>query len=289
MKNRRVRGFTLVELLVVIGIIALLISMLLPALNKARQSANNVTCLSRLRQIGLGVQMYAQANQGMLPYGYAPFYLENTASNGKDPCYTDWSYLVTAAMRGGSGLAADSAFKSATLAFRRKAFTDVDTVPGTDSELDYSAHPRLMPAIRCGTGASSASYDPATGGQYPCYKLGQVRHASEIVMVMDGAQLLPPGANGSAFANAKALVLDWTRLARGFNIWAEDPAHQPFNAGTNTDSIGYSGNWAQMRFRHLNNHSGNFLFVDGHVESRRYNSQFKSEIKLQNFLVDLKK
>src|SRR5262245_63037310 len=63
------RGFTLVELLVVIGVVAALAALLLPALASASDRARRTACLSNLRQVGIAVQAYAADNSGRIPYG----------------------------------------------------------------------------------------------------------------------------------------------------------------------------------------------------------------------------
>ena len=65
--NRATRAFTLVELLVVIGILAAMIALLLPVVSKARRQAAQVTCLSNLRQLGIAFILYAHENGGRVP------------------------------------------------------------------------------------------------------------------------------------------------------------------------------------------------------------------------------
>ncbi len=65
--RRRRRAFTLVELLIVIGIIATLIAILLPVLSRVRVAANRAACASNMRQIGIALVMYANENKGAIP------------------------------------------------------------------------------------------------------------------------------------------------------------------------------------------------------------------------------
>src|SRR6266568_3508217 len=67
MRSLRRTGFTLIELLVVIAIIAILAAILFPVFAQAREKARQTTCVSNLRQIGLGVNMYAQDYDEKMP------------------------------------------------------------------------------------------------------------------------------------------------------------------------------------------------------------------------------
>jgi len=78
------RGFTLIELLVVISIISLLISILLPALSKAREVATATSCLSNIRQMNMAVLQYTDASEGYLPI---------LRFNGNTAAYAEWGFI----------------------------------------------------------------------------------------------------------------------------------------------------------------------------------------------------
>jgi prepilin-type processing-associated H-X9-DG protein len=94
------RAFTLVELLVTCGVVAVLVALLLPALGAAREHAKTVQCLSNLRQIGQAIEGYAISNKGVLPAWSAVHYYPDDPPYQDDPNSPEyagpgWTVLLT--------------------------------------------------------------------------------------------------------------------------------------------------------------------------------------------------
>jgi prepilin-type N-terminal cleavage/methylation domain-containing protein len=104
-QNGKERGFTLVELLVVIGIIVILAGLLLPALSSAKQKANRTKCLSNVRQVGLAATLYAGDHDGEYParreltnswmVALKPYYIAEKILKCPSDKFFEWrSYLI---------------------------------------------------------------------------------------------------------------------------------------------------------------------------------------------------
>jgi len=226
---QRVFAFTLVELLVVIGIIALLISVLLPAMSRARESAKAIACGSNLRQIGAAIYMYGNENKGLLPVGC----LAINSSGGN----LVWDTLISRNLnRPCSSIYIntdpppvlkcpnDTVPRPSPYQTAIRSYSMVEAASGT--------WPQRIP-----NGVASDSFYPATDPNFNKYfrtfKFTDIRQSSKVLMV----------------AEAFGVITNPNMAGHATGALVQNP---------NGQLTGYAGMAHYKRW--------NYLFVDGHVE-----------------------
>jgi prepilin-type processing-associated H-X9-DG protein len=225
-------AFTLVELLVVIGIIAILISILFPALSRVRRLAQRAQCLAQVKQIGTALMAYAAETKGRTPvqvFDYVPDWA-NPAQYDRPP------------VPNGSHLTGRSAFAALLpyLGGEKRVF-----VCPVAYEFSWRHDPADAPSALSDTSymANAAVVDR---------KLAQVRNSSQVVFVQENrhrwniawlrpARVSPPGARPAVYS-----------------MWCWD----------NPTARGDGKPWGQ-EYSAIHDGGGNLLFADGHAEYRK--------------------
>lgn len=242
LKHRR-SAFTLVELLVVIGIIALLISILLPSLARARRAANAVACSSNMRQATMAILMYANDHKNQVPPGYVN--LPNDPPNSYNGWVIGWDELIYPYL-GGRDLAPYGAFYNQDVwTLRCPEDTEIRVV----SWLSTNARRKSFALVR---NADWNTYSTGLVGRGMCMSTS-----------------LSTVANGSAPTNANFRVLKITEAkAAAETLLMTEQAHEQ-------NVFGYGGmgvadspqGQLQMLATPLHDGKFNYAFCDGHVEA----------------------
>jgi prepilin-type N-terminal cleavage/methylation domain-containing protein/prepilin-type processing-associated H-X9-DG protein len=257
--RRRSAGFTLVELLVVIGIIALLMSILMPALSKAREQARVAQCLSNLRQIGSAHQLFVQEHNGYMVkawFNSDPMFVNppKLEWNYRHPSQTpgvestwEWTYILSTYLGGNEDV------------FRCASDDAPDANPNPYGPAFYTA--TLSDGRQLGLPRSyRINISNLPRGPWDAIKITQLRRPSEAIIIAEGRR----GAVDDNGFNQLATNEDDIR-GRVTPTHVDNIAYNRHGKRANAGTVG-SGR-APQQFR---NGRSDFLFADGHAETMEF-------------------
>lgn len=306
--KRGKKGFTLVELLVVIGIIALLIGILLPSLQKARESANTLKCAANLKSIGQGIAMYVSTFKGSLPNSYVYDGMSYDAAGMQQPAaatngYLHWSYQIYSSYGNFKGVPAD-AFRCPNL--ENGGLNPTNPIAGTEDagQVGETAGivdkqvPRIAYTLNeaiCGRNKFVLGYQsPPAVRVNQFVKAGSVRNSGGTILatefvndwkIVSDASRVPgaPAAKCKSHRPVHAFVLSggtgggsslnadqWTPGA-GFRrvTYADLTPNCPVNYNSGTTMSRLDWVGRNHGRGNYDDKKTNFLYLDGHVDTKQ--------------------
>ena len=252
---KKEKGFTLIELLVVIAIIALLMAVLMPALNKVREASKKVKCQAQMRQYGIATSMYANDNEGSLPF-FMPDFSGGNAPDTNQVWYGKVGRYMN--LTGSAGKAGSNATVAQLASVRR--------CPSGKRSNTLAA-------------SSTDNWQGWIGVNYAAWNTPGYRPQAPIVYGGDGT--------GNKSDPMKLIAIkhpaDWLMLLEVSTYFMYNPVQWPFDDDQDGDGKNDTMAGTQMMYNgampKIHNNGCNLVMVDGHAEYVAFKDLWELENK----------
>lgn len=289
LSTRQSKAFTLVELLVVIGIISVLIGILLPVISKSRQASVTLKCQTQLRQLYHGLSMYAVENRGRLPWG------QYHIDEGGTPNWITWQTIVNQYFNAKApNTLYDSTSTAREMTIGRSPVGNLFLCPAAPQQgarSSYACNMVAMPDKDYEEGYTDTSKQPVLQPAQMSklyqhnillFDTGAVLNSAAMYVTgydVDEQYFTDPGDTRARFFTADdPYNSDRHRGAAMAIITDKDQNRDWIDNGAYSVKYPYQGN---IRYRHTNDKVANFVFADGHVETFRPDQVIRYMLKLR--------